>query len=50
MVTRLTRLMVGILLLATLIFTIIPSLLIWVVTGRQYLEELAQWVVTEEVQ
>lgn len=50
MMTRLSRLLVGILLVATLIFTIIPSLLIWVVTGRQYLDELAQWVITGEVQ
>jgi hypothetical protein len=39
---------VGILLIATLPVTAPLCLLLWIVTGRQYLIEIADWVVLGE--
>ena len=41
---RLARVVVGLLWLATLVFTIIPSLFLWVIFGRNPLMDIAQWV------
>ena len=45
---RLARVVVGLLWLATLVFTIIPSLFLWVIFGRNPLMDIAQWVATGE--
>ena len=45
---RLARVVVGLLWLATLVLTIIPSLFLWVIFGRNPLMDIAQWVATGE--
>jgi len=48
MLNRLLRIIVGLFWLCTIIFTIIPSLILWVLCGRFYVMEIAEWVVTNE--
>ena len=48
MINRLVRTIVGLIWLGTIIFTIIPSLILWVILGRFYVMEIAEWVVTGE--
>lgn len=48
MTKRFLRALVGLILLSTLIFTIIPNILVWVVTGRNYLGDITEWVATGE--
>lgn len=45
---RLLRLIIGLFLFTTLIFTIVPSLIIWVIIGRFFLLEIAEWTITNE--
>jgi hypothetical protein len=45
---RLARVIVGLLWLATLVFTIIPSIFLWAILGRNPLMDIAQWVATGE--
>lgn len=42
---RMLRVFVGILLIVTLPVTVIPFLILWVITDRQYLNEIGDWVV-----
>lgn len=46
--TRLARVVVGLLWLATLIFTIIPSMILWIFIGRNILMDIAEWVAVGE--
>ena len=48
MINRFLRIIVGLLCLSTIAFTIIPSLILWVLCGRFYILEIAEWVVTGE--
>ena len=45
---RFLRVLAGILLIVTLPVTVLPSLILWAITGRQYLMEAADWVVLGE--
>lgn len=48
LINRLIRTIIGLLWLGTIIFTIIPSLILWIIVGRFYIIEIAEWVVTNE--
>jgi hypothetical protein len=43
MFTRLLRVLIGIFLIFTLPVTIIPSLLVWIITGELYLYYAFEW-------
>ena len=45
---RLLRFLVGIIWLCTIIFTIIPSCILWIITGRFFIFDIAEWVITGE--
>jgi hypothetical protein len=45
---RLIRVIVGLLLLVTIFITIIPNIIVWIITGRSYLMEVIDWVVIGE--
>lgn len=45
MLTRFARVIIGIVLVITLPLTFIPSLVIWAITKRMYLNEVCEWCV-----
>lgn len=45
---RLARVIVGLLWLATLVFTVIPSMILWIFIGRNFLMDVAEWVAVGE--
>ncbi len=45
---RLARFVVGIVMLCTIIGTVIPFILLWVITGRNFLGGILAWVATGE--
>lgn len=45
---RLLRLIVILLWFATIIFTIVPSLILWIITNRFYIGELLEWAIIGE--
>jgi len=48
MLNRLIRTIIGLVWIVTIPLTIIPSLILWVITGRFYIIEIAEWAVTNE--
>ena len=48
MINRLLRTIVGLIWLGTIVFTLTPSLILWVILGRFYVMEIAEWVATGE--
>lgn len=49
MLKRLMRLIVGIITIVTLPITLIPFLLIWVVTNRNYIDDIAEWCILGKI-
>ena len=45
---RLARVIVGLLWLSTIVFTIIPSVILWIFIGRNLILDVADWVATGE--
>jgi hypothetical protein len=48
MAKRFLRALVGTLWLSTLIFTIIPTLILWIITGKTFVMELAEWIFDDD--
>lgn len=48
MLNRLSRFIIGIVLLVTSPITIIPSCVLWTITDRFYLIETFEWTITNE--
>lgn len=49
MLKRLTRVIVGFILAITLPITILPCLIIWILSGKNYLLMTSEWVLTGEI-
>lgn len=48
MLNRFLRVILGLVILFTLVFTILPSVVLWIFTGRFYILEVGEWCITNE--
>jgi hypothetical protein len=48
MIKRFFRGLVGVLWVLTLVFTIIPNLIVWIITGKDYIIQLAEWIFLDD--